>query len=605
MLTALLLAATLHVPTPSEILAYPNLFLSEISPDGKKVAYVMRTSDPAANRMRYEVWQVPAGGGEAVRVGEGNNPQWSRDGKLAYLFGQQVYVDGRQVTNAPDGIRLMQWSPDGASIAYASTVTPKRAPRTYHIVGEGSGAVTRLFVQRLGGEPAAVVDAPVNSFAWSPDGTRIAYGAGDLYVVTLADKSVTKIAERGYAPVWSPDGKRLAYVRQPAQYALNPRLVIGDREMDFDEDPAPVVWRGDALLFQGRAGTEEHLFRADTATGRVTRVTPPGFWSDFSFANDGTVALMVARSGALPEVAVTPLANFAPRLLTHASDALRDTLVSTREVIEWTASDGMRIEGVLVKPPGFDAGKRHPLLVVIHTGPTLVSQPVHGTELPYPIEIFAARGALVLMPNYRGSAGYGERFRRSLAGHLGAPEVDDVMSGIDLLIARGIADPKRVGAMGWSHGGYIAAMLATTKSERFAAFSIGAGVSDWQTFYTLSDAGAAWAADFHGGTPWDVPEAFRATAPLTYVKQAKTPVLIQHGERDPRAPIAGSYELRRALEDQHVPVTMIVYDGAGHAAGAFTLQQYEDVLRHNVEWFGCRIWGDATTLEGAPCDRPR
>jgi dipeptidyl aminopeptidase/acylaminoacyl peptidase len=262
---------------------------------------------------------------------------------------------------------------------------------------------------------------------------------------------------------------------------------------------------------------------------------------------------------------------------------LRELIVSSREVVEWTAGDGTPIEGVLVKPAGFDPAKRYPLLVVIHTGPVRTAQPVLDSELPYPVELFAARGALILEPNYRGSAGYGERFRKLLIGQLGAPEVDDVLTGVDALIAKGIVDPKRVGAMGWSHGGYVAAMIAAS-SDRFAAVSAGAGVSDWQTFYTQSD-GGPWAAEYHNGTPWDVPEAFRASAPLTYVKNAHTPTLIQHGERDPRAPIAGSYELRQALLDQGVRVKMIVYDKAGHAGGGFTPNQLREVMEHNVEWF--------------------
>jgi dipeptidyl aminopeptidase/acylaminoacyl peptidase len=313
-------------------------------------------------------------------------------------------------------------------------------------------------------------------------------------------------------------------------------------------------------------------------------VTTPGVFRDFSISADGkSAALVVARSGALPEIAITELARFSPRIITNVSAALRDISVSSREVIEWTASDGTPIEGVLVKPADFDPAKRYPLLVVLHTGPIRVSQPVLDSELPYPVEIFAARGALVLEPNYRGSAGYGERFRKLLIGQLGAPEVDDVITGVDALVAKGIVDPKRVGAMGWSHGGYVASMIAAS-TDRFAAVSVGAGVSDWQTYYTQSD-GGPWAAEYHGGTPWDVPEAFRASAPLTYVKKARTPTLIQHGERDPRAPIASAYELRRALLDQGVRVKMIVYDKAGHAGGGFTPKQLREVMEHNLEWF--------------------
>jgi len=619
MFALLALAVALH-----ESLSSP-----QIAPDGGAVVYASSRPDEKANRFRNELWLIPASGGEAKLIGEGSAARWSPDGKrVAYLAGSQVQVDGKAITNVPGGVQATEWSPDGSAIAFLSTGQARAATaaRDSHVVGEEQRTAVRLYVQKLGGEALALTgeSISVEGFAWSPDGSQIAFGAAprdddepwrtsDLYVVDVVGKTVKQLTNRdGFdsTPLWSPDGKRIAYLTSNVaigeKYSLpaNGYIAVigrdgsGDRVLSrtFDEDPSPVAWVGDAIYFQAQARTDEQLYRIDVTTGAVMKVTTPGVFRDFNISADGRrAAFVVARSGALPEIAISEVARFAPRILTKASDALRGVLVSSREVVSWTASDGTPIEGVLIKPPGFDPAKRYPLLVVLHTGPQRTAQPVLERELPYPIELFAARGAVVLEPNYRGSAGYGERFRRLLVGQLGAPEVDDVMTGVDALIAKGFIDPARMGAMGWSHGGYIAAMIATS-TDRFAAVSVGAGVSDWQTYYTQSD-GGSWAVEYHRGTPWDVPEAYRASAPLTYVKKARTPTLIQHGERDRRAPIAGAYELRRALLDQGVRVKMIVYDNAGHAGGGFTLSQLREVMEHNAEWFSQHTAG--STQQGA------
>lgn len=159
-----------------------------------------------------------------------------------------------------------------------------------------------------------------------------------------------------------------------------------------------------------------------------------------------------------------------------------------------------------------------------------------------------------------------------------------MISGVDALVARGHADPGRVGAMGWSHGGYLAQYLGAC-TDRFQAVSAGAGVSDWTTYYTNSDDRSGWAVEYLGARPWDDPAVYRRTAPLSCVTSARTPTLLQHGELDRRAPIAGSYELYRALRDRGVPVRMIVYQGAGHGGRSFTPRQYRALLEHNEEWF--------------------
>ena len=167
------------------------------------------------------------------------------------------------------------------------------------------------------------------------------------------------------------------------------------------------------------------------------------------------------------------------------------------------------------------------------------------------------------------------------------------MSGVDSLVAQGFVDPNRLGCMGWSQGGYISAFL-TTSTNRFKAISVGAGISDWTTYYVNTDI-TLFTPQYLKATPWDDPEIYRKTSPITYVKNASTPTLIQHGELDKRVPIPNGYELRQALEDRGVPVKMIVYKGFGH--GIDKPKQQRAVMEHNLDWFSKYIWAapDSTT----------
>jgi dipeptidyl aminopeptidase/acylaminoacyl peptidase len=241
------------------------------------------------------------------------------------------------------------------------------------------------------------------------------------------------------------------------------------------------------------------------------------------------------------------------------------------------------------------------LMVVIHGGPARVDRPALAPDRTYPLELLAARGAVILQPNYRGSAGYGEKFRSLNVRNLGLGDADDVISGVDALIAKGFIDRDRVGAMGWSEGGYISAFLSTF-SDRFKAVSVGAGVSDWMTYYVNTD-NRPFTRDYLQATPWEDPEIYRKTSPITYINQARTPTLIQHGELDKRVPIPNAYELYRGLKDRGVPASMIVYKGFGHEIDKPKQQQM--VMEHNFEWFNRWIWrepGPVISLGGGAKD---
>jgi dipeptidyl aminopeptidase/acylaminoacyl peptidase len=263
-----------------------------------------------------------------------------------------------------------------------------------------------------------------------------------------------------------------------------------------------------------------------------------------------------------------------------------------REVVRWKSQDGAEIEGVLHKPADFQTGRRYPLLVVIHGGPTGVSRPVpFGSASFYPIDGWLAKGALVLEPNYRGSAGYGEAFRSLNVRNLGIGDAWDVLTGIDALVAQGLVDKDRVGSMGWSQGGYISAFLTTKHADRFKALSVGAGISNWVTYYVNTDI-HPFTRQYLKATPWDDPKIYADTSPMTYIKSAKAPTLIQHGDKDQRVPIPNAFELYQGLQDQKVPVELMIFRGFGH--GLDKPKANRAAMQQNWDWFGKYLWPGET-----------
>jgi dipeptidyl aminopeptidase/acylaminoacyl peptidase len=447
----------------------------------------------------------------------------------------------------------------------------------------------------------------VGRFAWSPDGRSIAFdhtvnpalangGSADISIVTVADASVRALVTQAGPdthPVWSPDGSRIAFetaMANPAFFYSNGLIAIVASSggapsvvsSAFDEDPSIVAWKPGGLFFAASARTYAYLYKLNPDTKAITKVSPVDRTvnSSFSLSNDGeTIASLRSDATSMAEVFV------GSKKLTDLNAQTAGWPTGTLDVVSWKSQDGATIEGVLHKPADFDPAKKYPLLVVIHGGPTGVSRAVPFTSTIYPIDVWVPRGVLVLEPNYRGSAGYGEKFRALNVRNLGVGDAWDVLSGIDSLIAKGMVDPARVGTMGWSQGGYISAFLATHDASRFKAISVGAGISDWMTYYVNTDI-TPFTRQYLKATPWDDPEIYAKTSPITYIKQAKTPTLIQHGATDQRVPLPNAFELYHGLQDNHVPTKLIVYQGFGGVGhGPSKPKSNRATMDHNVEWF--------------------
>jgi dipeptidyl aminopeptidase/acylaminoacyl peptidase len=645
-----------RVPTVDDLVLLKSSGGARISPDGAKLVFTVTETDLEQDAYVTQLWLADVASGRTLQLTRAkkssSNPDWSPDGRwIAFTSSRaddksQLFVidpgggEAVQLTKAETGVGGYAWSPDGKTIAFAASdpVSKESKDRKDHYGDYDLVRREYTHTHLWTVDVAEALRAPqpgrrrtsgrsftVGGFDWSPDGARIAFSAtvnpdlingatSDIYVLDLAGDAVKKIVSQpgpDSSPLWSPDGRSILFSSAGGRkdyFARNIGLAVvpvegGAPKMltaAFDENAGAVAWNADGIYFSGMQKMSAHLFRLDPVSLRIARVSAPdeAIVSGFSFSRDGKrMAFVAASAASLPEVCVSEF-PFKPRALTRMTDQAEAFILGTREVISWRSKDGTPIEGVLIKPAGFDASKKHALLCVIHGGPTGVDRPIllSPDARYYPADIWAARGALVLKVNYRGSAGYGEKFRALNYRNLGVGDAWDVLSGVEHLIGKGWVDPARVGCMGWSQGGYISAFL-TTSSKAFKAISVGAGISNWATYYYNTDI-TPFTINYLGADPAADPAIYAKTSPMTYIAKAATPTLIQHGEFDRRVPIPNAYELRQGLEDRGVPVEMVVYKGYGH--GITKPKSMRAVMEHNLAWFGHYIFGDPKPDLAAP-----
>src|SRR2546421_110204 len=560
-------------PTIDQSLEWKAALNPKISPDGMRVVYEIQKTNWEENAFERNLWiaDIPAGESHALTSAKksSTNAAWSPDGKwIAFLSdrpGQitgtpdgkkQLYVisadggEAQQLTKVENDVHALEWAPDSKRIAFSMTDPEPKALKDrkekygdYSVVHADYQMMHLWTTEVPGGgalvaEPKRLTDGDkfsVGEFSWSPDGTCIAVSA--------------------------------------------------------QRDAGLIGWGLDGIYFAAEQKTYAHLFRLNPETKAIEKLSAPDHVAAFSFSfsrDYKEVAYRAALENQYAEVFTSSIAPWQGKKLTAMSDQLKGFALAHREVISWKSADGTTIEGVLYTPSDFSTKKKYPLLVVIHGGPTGVDQPIVSADRYYPIERFVAKGALVLRPDYRGSAGYGEKSRALNVRNLGVGDYADVISGVDALIAKGWVDKERMGSMGWSQGGYISAFI-TASSDRFKAVSVGAGISDWMTYYANTDI-TPFTPQYLHATPWDDPEVYKKTSPISYIAKAKTPTLIQHGENDRRVPIPNAFELRQALEDRGVPVKMVVYKGFGH--GITKPKQQRAVMEENEKWFARYIWGE-------------
>jgi dipeptidyl aminopeptidase/acylaminoacyl peptidase len=574
------------------------------------------------------------------------NPKWSPDGNwIAFTSTRKdnksnIYLlnlnggEAEPLTEVKTGVTNFAWSPDGRSIAFrmADAKTDEeekndKAKNDFRWVDENF-KMSRLYVipvqKDTNGkrEPRKLTNENYNvdDFDWSADGSRIVFGhtktpsandwtTSDVSIVEVATGKVTPLANTPAAessPIYSPDGKSIAVSVSdvPVRWAQSGIIQIfpatggtpKSLTASYDAQPGVIGWSADSkrLYFAEPKGTGTQLYVVDVAANRIDEIkVTQAVYSGMSLNTTATTFGFVRQTSDTPgDVFVASTADFTPIQISRVNADVKLPAIGRTEVITWKSKDGKQIEGLLTYPVGYQAGHRVPLLLNVHGGPAGVfQQSFLGGRGAYPLATFAARGYAILRPNPRGSSGYGAQFRQANIKDWGMGDYQDLMTGVDRVIEMGVADPNRLGVMGWSYGGFMTSWIVT-QTKRFKAASAGAPVTNLMSFNGTADI-PAFVPDYFGAQSWDAIEVYQKHSPMFNVKGVSTPTMVQHGEADVRVPISQGYEFYNALKSQGVPTRMIVLPRQPHGPNEPKMQLA--AMQANLDWFQKYIDAKAET----------
>ncbi|MCT4616067.1 MAG: S9 family peptidase [Marinifilaceae bacterium] len=568
---------------------------------------------------------------------------------------RQIFVIRRdggesfQVSKSKTNILDYKWSPDGKFIIYSANedIKKKNKERKQNygsfFIDEKNSVKSKLYIMDFNSEllnksftPAMIKDTclikedkllleddnfTIGSFMFADNGTKLLFehNVNDLAnnshkqnisildLKTSCHKLIVNNSSCDFLIDVSPNGDQFIFKSNlndtTGYYYANTHILVADlngeniKELakNSDNEIYNIKWTKNGIYGIRNHKTFREFVNINPTTGELALVSNRlGRIKSFSVCdNSSMISLAVMNEDGLTEIYKADLNLKKSRKLTEYSKQISNWRLPESELIHWKSKDNIEIEGVLYKPDNFDPKKKYPLLVVVHGGPAMQSYPKSTPGYVYPIIQWVNKGAIVLEPNYRGSIGYGKKFMSLNVENLGVGDSWDVLSGVGFLESQNIVDSDKIAVMGWSQGGYISAYL-TTNTNKFAAVSVGAGISNWITYYVNTDI-HPFTIQYLKSTPWQNHGIYEKTSPITNIKNATTPTLIQHGEYDKRVPIANAYELIQGLRDNNVESELIIYKGFGH--GITKPKEKLAATLHNWEWFGKYLWGEKCDLK--------
>jgi len=556
----------------------------QMSPDGKWVFFSKSALDWEKNKRKKSFFLIPANGGEArpfIGDAGGSDFQFSPDGtylsfKRPAEETKQVFVmslvggEAVQLTHHTNDIEAYKWSPDARQIFFTSEEPMGEEEKREYDLGDDVVFVYEApngrereswknlwLIDVATKEETRITDEElvIDEFDISSDGRHVVFAAteledenyfflSELYWLDVSEETLSKLTNN-QAPegelLWSPGGETFVYHAPSSTendlshgflWIMNPRT--GERrklERPNQGGISGLAWTpdGESLLFNETRRTSRNLHRLNIETGGITDVTNvDGSLRALAYSKDRT-RMVYSYSDCVtpPDLYASALSEIEPVRLTDVNPwIMKEILLADCEAVRWKSKDGMEIEGVLYVPADAKADERLPLMVTIHGGP-----PGHFADrFRAEFQLYTGLGYAVFGPNIRGSDSYGDDLLRALQGDVGGGEFDDVMSGVDYLIASGIADSKRLGVRGWSWGGILGSWVIT-QTDRFQAAALGAMVGSWTA---ETGPGLFWDLRYHyiEGAHWTNPEDWRRVSSLWYVNNVTTPTLLIHGEKD-------------------------------------------------------------------------
>ena len=562
------------------------------SPDSESLAFLSDAATPHQLQL-YRMWLPRAGAavsgmnpGRVTNVtGQLSHPIWSPDGKsLALLF----VAGSTQETGA-----LAAYKPDSGVVG--DVVEEQRIA----IVDLAHGAVREVSPPNL----------YVYDYDWSPDGQAFAaeavegsgtnnYWIAQLYVVradTGAMRSIWKPPLQIAGPRWSPDGRSIALIHGimsdegstggdiyvvPVRQARGGPAAGGAAKNvtpNLEGSARALAWRPDGrIIFNEYVDGKSALVTVGANGGaRSTVWSAPQQVTYASVATQAEAAAAIVQSfQQAPEVYAGAIGGWTAQTNTNASIA---PLWGEAKNLHW-ASDKFQVQGWLLYPANFDPAKKYPLVVSVHGGPSSANFPSWPSRWN---AVLPSQGYFVLLPNPRGSYGGGEAFTQANVNDFGYGDMRDIEAGVDAAVKAAPIDPNRTGIIGWSYGGYMT-MWAVTQTTRFKAAVAGAGIANWQSYYGQNRIDT-WMLPFFGASVYDKPEAYSRSSPITFIKKAKTPTLVLHGDRDSEVPTPQGYEFWHALKALGVPTELVIYPEEGHAIAKPEHQR--DIEQRLLAWF--------------------
>ncbi len=605
--------------TPEQALKVRSISELAFSPDGAYVACTV-SEIPKGPSPESHIWMLDVAKTEfrqfSFSTKAERSPQWSPDGKsLAFSSDRnerkQIYVIGLnggeavELTSGKNAIGEFRWSPDGKQIAYLAP-EPKSDAEEKREADKDDGKeadrerdLDRLWLVEVASKQSHQVtrgEWRISDFEWISPDHLIAVAEEQPKIETWHNALYTIDARTGVFTRFSrpnqPFGgltvsKRRSQIAFAAANKAGPvphdlfiQAVAGGAAHDvtagLDRPVFGVKWQNDteAVISVGD-GFRSLLYRIgrEQIPQRVTLVHSTG---DFDIASNGTLAFVAQGFDRLPELYLRSSGG-EPKQISNIQPVWKDIKLQRAELFHFKSFDDREIEGALMKPTAIaSALKLQPLVVYVHGGP---AGKFSESYSPW-AQLLAANGFEVLMINPRGSVGYGEEFLKANHADWGGGDFKDIMAGLDSVLARREADPNRLGIGGWSYGGYMAEW-AITQTDRFKTAVSGAGMFDLAAEFETENGpeGDEW----YFGTPWEHPELFSRSSPMTYIRRAKTPTLILQGENDPIDPLGQSTALYRALKRYGVETELVTYPREPHG---FKEEKHQiDVLTRMLDWF--------------------